>query len=260
MRNSKLLILILHLFYSIGLFSQNSQRSEVEIIYDYGGSHTIMDGDHKIELTATQNFSHCIFRKEYLIVHHGGDTHGGSHLYEEAMIMFTDKLKGTIRYIDKYSNNLEVLVQDSIPNILWTFTNNSKEILGYKCQEATGKFRGRQYSAFFTTKVPIKASPWKFCGLPGAVLHVISTDGYVDFKAVSLNLKKPSLKMEDPYLDQDAISYKQFEENYKEKIAISEKRLKALMARIGTNTKNQKMKALRMEIITEHNKGVLEDM
>lgn len=61
---------------------------------------------------------------------------------------------------------------DSLNSQHWTILDESKEILGYSCQKAQCNFRGRHYTAWFTTEIPISDGPWKFCGLPGLIMQV----------------------------------------------------------------------------------------
>ena len=50
--------------------------------------------------------------------------------------------------------------------------DSTKTILGYECQKATCKFRGREWTAWFALDVPISDGPWKFSGLPGLIMEV----------------------------------------------------------------------------------------
>lgn len=63
--------------------------------------------------------------------------------------------------------------------IVWNITPESKKISGYKCQKATGRFRGRDYIAWFTRDIPSECGPWKFNGLPGLILEVVEKNSHV---------------------------------------------------------------------------------
>ena len=87
-------------------------------------------------------------------------------------------------------------LSDSIYKINWEIKNESKAILGYNCQLAKGSFRGRTYSAYFTTEIPIRNGPQKFDGLPGIILEVVSDDKCVYYKEnnhLSLNSLRSQL-------------------------------------------------------------------
>jgi GLPGLI family protein len=67
--------------------------------------------------------------------------------------------------------------------INWTLTDDYSYVLGYRCQKATCKFRGRSFEAFFTSEIPYNDGPYKFDGLPGLILKVKSVDGALEIKA-----------------------------------------------------------------------------
>jgi GLPGLI family protein len=69
-----------------------------------------------------------------------------------------------------------VVVNDDYNNFGWKIENVFKKIGNYHCQKATTKFRGRSYTAWFTTKMPFSFGPWKFNGLPGLILDIYDTD------------------------------------------------------------------------------------
>src|SRR5690606_16702625 len=53
----------------------------------------------------------------------------------------------------------------------WEVKEETKEILGFLCQLATGHFRGRDYEAWFALELP-QGGPWKYDGLPGLILEI----------------------------------------------------------------------------------------
>ncbi|MGV3695943.1 GLPGLI family protein [Flavobacterium sp.] len=91
----------------------------------------------------------------------------------------------TIIYKDRYVG-MGFVVKDEKYSINWTITNNLKKVMGYSCQEATGEFRGRKYKAYFLKDIPFADGPFKFDGLPGLILEVLSDDGVVKITATEL--------------------------------------------------------------------------
>ena len=53
----------------------------------------------------------------------------------------------------------------------WYVLDSIKTILDYTCQKAKCDFRGRQWTAWFSTEIPISDGPWKFSGLPGLIME-----------------------------------------------------------------------------------------
>jgi len=110
-------------------------------------------------------------------------------------------------------------IKDSTAVFDWKITAEKKTILGYACQKATMHFRGRNYNAYFTDKIPFQDGPWKFSGLPGMILEIKSDDSDMSFSIVAekVELKKGTSKFENPYLGKKVISYVAFVEIYNKK-------------------------------------------
>jgi len=103
----------------------------------------------------------------------------------------------------------KIVIKDTFKNTSWELseTNNDSIILGYKCQKATTKFRGRTYEAYFTTEIKTNAGPWKFNGLPGLILSVKSLDNYFVIDAVKLRLMKNNVKIKNPFEDESIYTW-----------------------------------------------------
>jgi GLPGLI family protein len=80
------------------------------------------------------------------------------------------------------------VVTDDWVNIDWKTGTGQKNILGYTCQKATGYFRGRTYTAWYTTAIPLPYGPWKLFGLPGVILEAADEDGVVHLLAKKMTL------------------------------------------------------------------------
>ena len=59
----------------------------------------------------------------------------------------------------------------------WTLTDEHKDVLGYSCQKATARFRGRDYTAWVATDIPISNGPWLLGGAPGLILELMMPRG-----------------------------------------------------------------------------------
>jgi len=94
--------------------------------------------------------------------------------------------------LDKYNAQYS----ESIPVQNWAISNETLTVAGYSCQKATCRFRGREYTAWFTTDIPINNGPWKFGGLPGLILKVYDKDKLFTFECVGIENHKQKFPIE----------------------------------------------------------------
>lgn len=75
---------------------------------------------------------------------------------------------------------------EQVPTMEWKFVADSTQtILGFECQLATVDFAGREYSAWFTTEIPLPYGPYKFSGLPGLILKIEDAEKQFVWKATA---------------------------------------------------------------------------
>ena len=79
---------------------------------------------------------------------------------------------------------------DSLHTQTWTMGDSTREVLGYTCQQATADFRGRHWTAWFATNIPVSDGPWKLGGLPGLILEAYDEGQQHVFTAVGLERVK----------------------------------------------------------------------
>ena len=79
---------------------------------------------------------------------------------------------------------------DSLHAQTWTMGDSTREVLGYTCQQATADFRGRRWTAWFATDIPVSNGPWKLGGLPGLILQAYDEGQQHVFTAVGLERVK----------------------------------------------------------------------
>ena len=79
---------------------------------------------------------------------------------------------------------------DSLHTQTWAMGDSTREMLGYTCQQATADFRGRRWTAWFTTDIPVSDGPWKLGGLPGLILEAYDEGQQHVFTAVGLERVK----------------------------------------------------------------------
>ncbi|MDR0754858.1 MAG: GLPGLI family protein [Prevotellaceae bacterium] len=100
-------------------------------------------------------------------------------------IIYTDYVKNNITVSDvaiarmyRYFEKLE------IPK--WTIHDETKKVLSHTCQKATGRFRGRDYVAWYALDIPISRGPYKFNGLPGLILEISDTESLFTFECIAI--------------------------------------------------------------------------
>lgn len=103
-------------------------------------------------------------------------------LSEKDMFFYKNMLDSTIYFQDNVFNKV-FQVKDTLFKMTWKLTGISKLLIEYECYEATTEFRGRTYSAYFTTDLNYSDGPWKFNGLPGLILEVKSDDNLFHYVA-----------------------------------------------------------------------------
>ena len=79
--------------------------------------------------------------------------------------------------------------EEDIPQIDWQLVSGDTTLLGYQCKKATCKFRGRDWTVYYTMDIPISEGPWKLCGLPGLVLY--ARESLCEFTFSCAGIEKP---------------------------------------------------------------------
>lgn len=76
----------------------------------------------------------------------------------------------------------DYLVEEKLPEIDWNISPDTSTISGLKCQKATARFKGRDYTAWFCPDLPFQSGPWKLNGLPGLIVEAQDAKKEVVFK------------------------------------------------------------------------------
>ncbi|KUG13039.1 GLPGLI family protein [Elizabethkingia sp. HvH-WGS333] len=90
-------------------------------------------------------------------------------------IIFQDHASKTFQY------------EGTQPELKWNLEKESKTILGYTCHKATTEYRGRKYTAWYTTDIPISSGPYVFEGLPGLILAISDSKDHFNFTAIAMD-------------------------------------------------------------------------
>jgi GLPGLI family protein len=98
--------------------------------------------------------------------------------------LYKDYRKREIRVRDNI-NIHSFVYKDELKPQDWEILNDTTTILGYHCQKAQCSWRGRDWTAWFTTEIPVSEGPWKFYGLPGLITKLHDTQNHYSFVLIS---------------------------------------------------------------------------
>lgn len=172
-----------------------------ELIYfNDEASYTLLKKEKPDKVVATETGEVLLFNEE------------PDSIYDHITINTTIKEIISKRYLS-YDNNktfIDYIVKEPF-EIEWKITNERKKIANYNCRAAKSDFRGRSYTVWFTTDIPLIFGPWKFQGLPGLIVQVID-----DSREVTITLEKIEIpttikpKLFDQMIKNQAIDYSRF--------------------------------------------------
>ncbi len=95
----------------------------------------------------------------------------------------------------------DFFVNDSIPNIEWQLSNESRVIAGYNCRKATGKLFDSVYVfAFYSDEITISGGPCTLNGLPGLILGLTIPRMYTSWIATKVTIDVADDKSLVPFI------------------------------------------------------------
>lgn len=84
------------------------------------------------------------------------------------------------------------LLEDSLLNIEWRITDETRTIAGFDCRKAVGKMFDSLYVvAFYTDQIVTPAGPEQYNGLPGTILGLAFPRFYTTWFATKVELVQP---------------------------------------------------------------------
>ena len=91
------------------------------------------------------------------------------------------------------------LIKDSLFRIEWRITNDTRDIAGFECRKAVGRFFDSIYVvAFYTEEIITPGGPANYVGLPGMILGVALPRFFTTMFATKLELETPTAKQLTP--------------------------------------------------------------
>ena len=242
MKKTKLLLLLV--IFSLSIFAQNINVGKVEYleIVNIDNVPFIMeqweDNIHSLYFTPTKSIYKYDKSDEIKFVT-GTSGNGGhsAHLYYH--FIFHTNFNTGILTSSEYKMKGPYLTKENKAKIDWEINKETKQIGEYLCNQATCKFRGRIYTAWFTPKIPSSAGPWKLQGLPGLILEAYDNTRQVQYLFNSVqypykSTKSISMKAPTKSKNNKINSPKELTRLYREDIDNFLKRLRANMPEGGT--------------------------
>jgi GLPGLI family protein len=118
-----------------------------------------------------------------------------SPMVSQLNVVFNDLEKGTST-IQKEFYERTYLVKDSLREIKWKLTDETRVIAGYNCRRANGLVLDSIYVvAFYTDDIHISGGPESFNGLPGMILGVALPHENVTWFATKVTESLPDIKI-----------------------------------------------------------------
>lgn len=142
---------------------------------------------------------------------------------------FKNFIKDSLTYNELIATK-KVVIGEKNSIFEWTIKPNSDTlVMGFKCQKAISKFRGRTYEAIFSSEIAPHGGPWKFDGLPGFIVSVKSLDNYFIIVPTKIIVNTASQNICDNiYINQKIISWSNFRQLFKENLERILKKLKSM--------------------------------
>lgn len=141
----------------------------------------------------------------------GGTIQNGMKVSKEG-----DQVVYNIKKNTMWSNLLyrkQIYLKEVAPKINWKIEKETKKVGKFNCKKATTSFRGRNYTAWFTTEIAVPFGPWKLNGLPGLILEAYDTNKsvYWYFKSVEYPTKvKENVKFMSVPKKAKILTYEEF--------------------------------------------------
>jgi GLPGLI family protein len=108
------------------------------------------------------------------------------------------------------------LIKDSLRNLDWRITDETREIAGFECRKAVTKICDSVYVvAFYTDQIPVSSGPETFGGLPGLILGLAIPRLYTTWFATKLELVDPTPAQLNPVQKGKKVNWAQLEEELK---------------------------------------------
>lgn len=174
-KTSFLLLLLINCFFTLSaqnLLVQYEYRSREKL-----SSSNILENYTYLKIENLQSFffSEGVYLSDSIIANskkNNTDVDFKSLPYDPlGCVIVKDYSKDKIKYYSYEFDDKEFIYEEA-PDFKWQIENEEKKILNYDCKVAKTSYGGRNYTAYFTSEIPIQDGPYKFKGLPGLILEI----------------------------------------------------------------------------------------
>ena len=135
-------------------------------------AYLVFDKKHSYYVTAKDSLEQDAFVNNKSIYTNNNSkqvAYNGNKTFRYGKQVYYNKSKDSIWWSSRFRGN--IYIAEKKPNIKWILKNETKKIGDFTTYKAIAKFRGRIYTAWYTTEIPIPYGPWKLQGLPGLILE-----------------------------------------------------------------------------------------
>jgi len=213
MRN---LILILAVFFSLSIFSQNSSDSDfipidsAKFVATYSLTYKLdslnLDNirNQEMWLFLGKNTSYFVSKSYHLDMQALSKlkTHAEVQLWIDKTsrnykprsnyFIYKNYPKGKITFI-QHTLDGTFKYEETLDAIHWELTQDTATIGGYHSQKAICDFGGRRWTAWFCAGIPFNDGPYKFNGLPGFIVKIYDSRNHYVFELISIEVADPDL-------------------------------------------------------------------
>jgi GLPGLI family protein len=214
----KKIIFIAFYFLSISFIQAQHDSISGSVYYNYEISQSQYTGNYKTNSKLIFNTNESLYEIDHLNSFYS-DEDSNNNIgvkSEENEFVYKNTKNNTMYYTDLIRFT-HFHIKDTLNIMNWNLNENTKDILGYHCQEATTNYGGRFYIAYYTTEIPISNGPWRFNGLPGLILEVHSIDKVFNLVATSLKIKNEKVEIKNPFESKKSMSWQEFLDFYQKK-------------------------------------------
>lgn len=106
----------------------------------------------------------------------------------EFMTIYKNYPSGKLTHTEKICQDW-FRYEEDMPSFDWELTDSVINVLGYECHGARCRFRGREWTAFYTEDIPLSEGPWKLHGLPGLIMRASDDKGHYTFECIGIKSK-----------------------------------------------------------------------